>query len=106
MTAANAARQGDAGSMSRYRPPIGDRTIGGVAPAHHWSTLPDMFNRHRTVPEPTRRTPASDDRHVVAVLGRTDAPSFDRAAVRARLTASATGGLRDRLARPTLAAQR
>jgi len=48
----------------------------------------------------------SDDGHGVSVLERTDAPSFDRAAVRARLTASASVGLRDRLARPTLAAQR
>jgi len=65
-----------------------------------------MFNRHRTDPEPTRRTPASDSRHGVPVLERTDAPSFDRTAVRARLAASASIGLRDRLARPALAAQR
>src|SRR5262245_42611386 len=81
-------------------------TIGGVARTHHGPTLPDMFNRHRTVPESTRRAPALDERQRVAVLERTDAPGLDRAAVRARLTRSATGGLRDRLARPALAAQR
>ena len=65
-----------------------------------------MFNRHRTAPDPTRRAPARDDGHGVAVLDRNDAPAFDRAAVRARLVASATGGLRERLARPALATQR
>jgi hypothetical protein len=61
-----------------------------------------MFNRHRTVPEPTLGAPARDDRRAVAVLDRTDAPQVDRAAVRARLVASASIGLRDRLARPAL----
>ncbi|HEX5015256.1 MAG TPA: hypothetical protein VFV72_13980 [Candidatus Limnocylindrales bacterium] len=65
-----------------------------------------MFNRHRTRPEPTSRAPIRDDRRAVSVLERTEAPSFDRAAVRARLTASASIGLRDRLARPALATQR
>jgi hypothetical protein len=65
-----------------------------------------MFHRHRTNPERTAGAPARDDRHTVALLDRTDAPAFDRAAVRARLVASASGGLRDRLARPALAAQR
>jgi hypothetical protein len=65
-----------------------------------------MFNRHRTRPEPTRHAPAYDDRHGVAVLDRTDARPLDRAAVRARLAASASIGLRDRLARPTLVAGR
>jgi hypothetical protein len=65
-----------------------------------------MFNRHRTYPERTAGAPSRDDRHVVAVLDRTDAAAFDRAAVRARLVASATGGLRERLARPALATQR
>ena len=92
--------------MRWYLPRFGGGTTGGVASAHHPWTLPDMFNRHRTVPEPTRRAPTDDVRHDVAVLARTNAPSFDRAAVRARLAASASGGLRDRLARPTLAAQR
>jgi hypothetical protein len=65
-----------------------------------------MFNRHRTDPEPTRRATARDDRHAVAVLDRTETPGFDRAAVRARLAASASIGLRDRLALPALATQR
>ena len=89
-----------------YRPPIGDRTFGGVASAHRSATLPDMFNRHRTSPDPTRRAPARDDRGAVALLDRTDAPGVAAAAVRARLTASASVGLRDRLARPALATQR
>jgi hypothetical protein len=62
-----------------------------------------MFNRHRTDPEPTAGAPARDDRHSVAVLERTEPPAHDRAAVRARLTASASIGLRDRLARPRAA---
>jgi hypothetical protein len=65
-----------------------------------------MFNRHRTLPERTQGAPARDDGQVVAVLERTDGPAFDRAAVRSRLAASASMGLRDRLARPALAAQR
>jgi hypothetical protein len=65
-----------------------------------------MFNRHRTNPDSTRRAPARDDRLAVAVLDRTEAPAFDREAVRARLAASASGGLRDRLARPALATER
>jgi hypothetical protein len=65
-----------------------------------------MFNRHRTNPEPTTRAPARDRRHSVAVLDRTDVPAFDRAAVRARLAASASVGLRDRLARPALSTSR
>jgi hypothetical protein len=65
-----------------------------------------MFNRHRTRPEPTRRAPARDDRHAVAVLDRTKSPGFERAAVRTRLAASASVGLRDRLARPALASPR
>jgi hypothetical protein len=65
-----------------------------------------MFNRHRTHPERTPGAPARDDGQVVAVLERTDGPSFDRTAVRSRLAASASIGLRDRLARPALAAQR
>jgi hypothetical protein len=65
-----------------------------------------MFNRHRTSPEPTTGAPARDGRHAVAVLDRTDAPAFDRAAVRARLAASASVGLRDRLARPALSTSR
>ena len=82
------------------------RTIGGVARTHRPGTLPDMFNRLRTDPEPTAGAPARDDRHAVAVLDRTEAPAFDRAAVRARLTASASIGLRDRLARPALSTSR
>jgi hypothetical protein len=65
-----------------------------------------MFNRHRTDPEPTAGAPARDARHGTAVLDRTEGPAFDRAVVRARLAASASGGLRDRLARPALATQR
>jgi hypothetical protein len=65
-----------------------------------------MFNRHRTHPERTAGAPARDDRHAVAVLDRTDAPAFDRTAVRARLAASATIGLRARLARPALSTTR
>ena len=65
-----------------------------------------MFNRHRTNPEPTRGAPARDSRHAVALLARTEAPAFDRAAVRARLVASASVGLRDRLAGPSLASHR
>jgi hypothetical protein len=65
-----------------------------------------MFNRHRTDPEPTTGAPARDGRHAVALLARTEAPAFDRAAVLARLVASASVGLRDRLARPALASQR
>jgi hypothetical protein len=65
-----------------------------------------MFNRHRTAPDPTRSAPAHNDALGVVVLERTDPPAFDRAAVRARLVASATGGLRERLARPALVAQR
>ena len=61
-----------------------------------------MFNRHRTNPDSTRRAPARDDRHAVALRERTDAPAFDAGAVRARLAASASVGLRDRLARTAL----
>jgi len=86
--------------------PSADRTIGRVASAHRSTTLPDMFNRHRTLPERTPGAPARDDGQVVAVHGRADGLAFDRAAVRARLVASASIGLRDRLAQPALAAQR
>ena len=65
-----------------------------------------MFNRHRTDPEPTIGAPTRDRRGDVAVLDSTDAPSFDRAAVRARLAASASVGLRSRLARPALSTTR
>jgi len=65
-----------------------------------------MFNRHRTNPDRIDRAPAFDDRGASAVLDRTEAPGFDRAAVRARLTASASIGLRDRLARPVLSSSR
>jgi hypothetical protein len=65
-----------------------------------------MFNRHRTDPDRLDRAPARDDRHAAALLDRTDARMFDRAAVRARLTASASSGLRDRLARPALTSSR
>jgi hypothetical protein len=65
-----------------------------------------MFNRHRTDPEPTAGAASRDDRHVVAVLDRTEPPAFDRAAVRARLTARSSIGLRDRLARPALSTLR
>ena len=65
-----------------------------------------MFNRHRTDPDSTRRAPARDDGHAVALLERTEAPAFDRAAVRARLVAAASVGLRDRLARPSLSSSR
>jgi hypothetical protein len=65
-----------------------------------------MFNRHRTHPDPTRRAPARDDRGVVSVLDRTDAPALAAAAVRARLAASASIGLRDRLTRPALSTSR
>jgi len=59
-----------------------------------------MFHRHRTDPDRIDRAPAYADRSAASVLDRTDAPAFDRAAVRARLTASASIGLRDRLADP------
>jgi hypothetical protein len=89
-----------------YRRPIGEGTFGGVARAHRLATLPDMFNRHRTSPDLTRRAPTRDDRHAVALQDRTEAPAFDAAAVRARLAASASGGLRDRLGRPALSTSR
>jgi hypothetical protein len=65
-----------------------------------------MFNRHRTSPDPTRRASARDERGAMALLDRTDAPALAAGAVRARLAASASVGLRDRLARPALATQR
>jgi hypothetical protein len=65
-----------------------------------------MFNRHRTHPERTAGAPARDDRHAVAVLDRTEARSFDAAAVRARLSASTSVGLRDRIGRSALATSR
>jgi hypothetical protein len=65
-----------------------------------------MFNRHRTDPEQTTGGLARDRRHAVAVLDRTDPRAFERAAVRARLAASASIGLRDRLARPALSTTR
>jgi len=65
-----------------------------------------MFSRHRTHPERTAGAPARDDRHAVAVLDRTEARTFDAAAVRARLTASTSAGLRDRLGRSALATSR
>jgi hypothetical protein len=65
-----------------------------------------MFNRHRTDPIRTDRAPARDGRDAVAVLDRTEPRPFDAAAVRARLAASASVGLRDRLARPALPSPR
>ena len=65
-----------------------------------------MFNRHRTDPDSTRRAPTRDDHHALALLTRNEAQAFDRAAVRARLAASASVGLRDRLARPALSTSR
>ena len=70
------------------------------------ATLPDMFNRHRTSPDPTRRAPARDERGAGVLLDRTDARALAASAVRARLAASASVGLRERLARPALATQR
>jgi len=65
-----------------------------------------MFNRHRTRPDSTRRATARDEGGAVALLDRTEPPALTAAAVRARLAASASVGLRDRLARPALVTQR
>ncbi|HET9347477.1 MAG TPA: hypothetical protein VFO05_17415 [Candidatus Limnocylindrales bacterium] len=65
-----------------------------------------MFNRHRTAPDSTRRAPTREDRHAVALLERTETSAFDAATVRARLAASASVGLRDRLARHALSTSR
>lgn len=65
-----------------------------------------MFNRHRTDPDLTRRAPTRDERGGQTVLDRTDPPAHAAAAVRARLVASASIGLRDRLTRPALSTSR
>ena len=103
---AAAARTDPPARRVPYRAPIAAGTIGGVAPAHHGPTLPDMFSRHRTHPERTAGAPARDDRHAVAVLDRTETRSIDAGAVRARLTASTSVGLRDRIGRSALATSR
>jgi hypothetical protein len=69
-------------------------------------TLPHMFKRHRSDPDPTV-VPAMRDRlDSIVSTARAESAAFDAGMVRGRLAGSATVGLRDRLGRQTLSTTR
>jgi hypothetical protein len=65
-----------------------------------------MFRRHRSDPDPTTLATLRTRLDSIALARSADTAAFDPRAVRGRLAASASVGLRDRLGRPGLATPR
>jgi hypothetical protein len=68
-------------------------------------TLPDMFRRHRTNPDPTAAAAMRSRLDAIAMTSGGTA-AFDPRLVRGRLASSTAVGLRDRLGRTALSTPR